>query len=120
MAEKRYYYKAKSGKGFLNLKTPLSKEELKDYVEIEKEEFDSLTAVPVHEPTEEEVRIAKAKKEIAGYKKELADTDYVVIKIAECESEEIAAQIRSEYASVIAHRKEIRAKINILEDSLNA
>ena len=113
MAEKHYYYKAKSGKGFLNFKHPLSKEELKDYVEITEEEFTTLTARPVHESTEEEQRIAKAKKDIAAYKKELADTDYCVIKIAE------GAATAEEYAEVIARRQELRAKINILEDSIN-
>ena len=36
----RFYYKAKNGKGFMNLKTPFVSE---DYEQITKEEFEELT-----------------------------------------------------------------------------
>ena len=49
---KRYYYKAKDGKSFYNLKSPLEPEELVNYEEITKEEFDELTYIP-EEPVEE-------------------------------------------------------------------
>lgn len=43
----------------------------------------------------------------------LADTDYVAAKLAEAEGEELA-QLRQEYATVIAQRKQWRAEINSL------
>ena len=48
-------------------------------------------------------------KRIAQLKKQLFDTDYAVIKIAE------GAATAEEYAEVIAQRQEWRAEINQLE-----
>ncbi len=105
---KRFYYKAKSGNGYLNLKSPLSKNELKDYVEITEEQFNFETYVAPHEPTAEELAAQEARAEIARLKKRLADTDYCVIKIAE------GAATVEEYADVIAQRAAWRARINEL------
>lgn len=113
MAEQRYYYKAKSGKGYLNLKSPLSKEELKDYVEITKEQFDSETYVAPYEPTAAELARQEKLSEIAHLKRQLQETDYCVIKIAE------GAATIEEYADVIAQRQTWRARINELLEELN-
>ena len=109
MAEKRYYYKAKSGERYLNLKSPLSKEDLKDYDEITKEVFDAETYVEPHVETAKEKAAREKKQEIAQLKKQLADTDYCVIKIAE------GAATAEEYADVISQRATWRARINELE-----
>ena len=106
----RYYYKAKDGKGFMNLKSPLNDE---NYVEITKEEFDTLTARPKHEPTAEQIAAKARAQEIAQLKKQLFDTDYIVIKIAE--DPEHAADLREEYAETLANRISWRARINELE-----
>lgn len=58
------------------------------------------------EPSEEDIKQAR----INELKQLLADTDYVVIKIAE------GSATTEEYASVIANRKEWRAEIQRLED----
>ena len=59
-----------------------------------------------------------ARLEIRELKAELRATDYVVIKIAEAATSEEQAALRSEYANVIAHRIEVRAQINELEEGL--
>lgn len=55
-------------------------------------------------PTEAQIADAR----IAELKRMLADTDYIVIKIAEGEA------TSEEYAEVLANRKEWRAEINAL------
>lgn len=60
---------------------------------------------PTPEPTEEEIK----QNRIWELKGKLAETDYVVIKIAEGEA------TQEEYAEVLANRKAWRAKINELE-----
>lgn len=112
MAEKRYYYKAKNGKGYLNFKHPLSKEELNDYVEITKETFESETYHAPHVPTAEETARKEKLARIAELKRFLSSTDYCVIKIAE------GAATTEEYASVIAERQAARTEINTLESEL--
>lgn len=57
------------------------------------------------EPTEEEIKQAR----IAELKQKLAETDYIVIKIAEDEA------TTEEYAGVLAKRKAWRAEINELQ-----
>lgn len=107
----RFYYKSKDGTGFLNLKSPLVD---KNYIQVTKEEFEKLTK-PKELTAEEKAAQEKARK-IAEYKKYLADTDYIVLKIAEAQSEggDITA-LRTEYAEQLAKRKEARNKINELE-----
>lgn len=107
----RFYYKSKDGTGFLNLKSPLVD---KNYIQVTKEEFEKLTK-PKELTAEEKAAQEKARK-IAEYKKYLQDTDYIVLKIAEAQSEggDITA-LRTEYAEQLAKRKEARNEINKLE-----
>lgn len=111
----RFYYKNKNNTGFLNLKSPMTDE---NYIQISKEEFEELTKPKVYVPTEEE-KVAQAKqKKIAEYKKYLADTDYIVLKIAERLAEGDTAtveQLKATYTTELAKRKEAREKINELE-----
>jgi hypothetical protein len=58
------------------------------------------------EPSAEDIKKAR----ISDLKQQLAETDYVIIKIAE------GSATTEEYASVIANRKEWRAEIQRLED----
>lgn len=111
---KRYYYKAKAGNGFLNLKSPLTANELENYDEITAEEFDELTRVEPHVPTEEENARKEKLARINFLKGELARTDYVVIKIAEADNKADQDAIREEYAEVIANRIAWREEINEL------
>ena len=53
-------------------------------------------------------------RRIDSYKRQLADTDYCIIKIAE------GAATKEEYADVIAQRAEWRAAVNELEAGLAA
>ena len=109
----RFYYKSKEGNGFLNLKSPMIDEK---YIQITKEEFEELTKPK--EPTEEEKAAQEKAKKIADYKKYLADTDYIVLKIAERLAEgntEAVTAIKTEYAEQLAKRKEARDEINELE-----
>lgn len=110
----RYYYKYNDGKGYLNLKSPL--EDLTGYTEITEEEFNELTKPP--EPTaEQKAKIEKA-RQIAELKKKLADTDYIVLKIAEAQADgdtETVAELKTTYATELANRKAWREQINALE-----
>lgn len=63
-----------------------------------------------HEPTAEEIKAVR----IAELKQRLADTDYVVIKIAE------GSATVGEYAEVIANRKAWRDEIRELENEQNS
>ena len=116
---KRYYYK-KDGKAAYNLKEPLSNilDDTTGYVEITEQEWNQLTAVPVHEPTQAELAARAAKQEIATLKSQLAATDYIVLKIAEALADgdsETVASLKSEYATELANRISWRARINELE-----
>lgn len=111
----RFYYKSKKGNGFLNLKSPLFDE---NYIQITKEEFEELTKPKEYVPTEEEKAAQEKARKIAEYKKYLADTDYIVLKIAEVvadnNSEEVE-KLKTTYTTELAKRKEAREKINELE-----
>ena len=68
--------------------------------------------------------LEKVKQEILYqielYKQELADTDYVVTKIAEAQAlGEDTTELLTKYSEIIANRKNIRIKINELEEKLN-
>lgn len=111
----RYYYKSKDNTGFLNLKSPIVDE---NYIQITKEEFEELTKPKEYVPTAEEKAAQEKAKKIAEYKKYLADTDYIVLKIAEAQSEgdtSTVSQLRDLYKEQLAKRKEARDKINELE-----
>lgn len=107
----RYYYKSKNNTGFLNFKSPLIDE---NYIQITEEEFKELTKQK--EPTTEQKAAAEKARKIAGYKKYLADTDYIVLKIAEAQSEgetTTVSQLRSIYAEQLKLRKQYRLKLNL-------
>ena len=106
----RFYYKSKDNKGFLNLKSPLIDEK---YIQITKEEFEEFTKPK--EPTKEEKAAQEKAKKIAEYKKYLADTDYIVLKIAEAQSEGDADKVghlRTLYKSELEERKKMRDLLN--------
>ena len=107
---KRYYYKSKDNTGFLNLKSPLIDE---NYIQISKEEFEELTKPK--EPTSEEKAAQEKAKKIAEYKKYLEDTDYIVLKIAEAQSEgetSTVYQLRDIYKEQLKERKRVRSLLN--------
>ena len=106
----RFYYKSKDGTGVASLKSPLVDE---NYIQITKEEFEELTK-PKELTAEQKAAQEKAKK-IAEYKKYLAETDYIVLKIAEAQSEgdtNTVSQLRSLYSEQLRLRKQYRAKLN--------
>ena len=67
-----------------------------------------------NDPTEENER-NEAIIRISELKKYLSDTDYIVTKIAEAETEEEKNAIRTEYAEEIRNRKAARSEINAKE-----
>ena len=106
----RFYYKSKNNTGFLNLKSPLIDE---NYIQITEEEFKELTKPK--EPTTEQKAAAEKAKKIAEYKKYLADTDYIVLKIAEAQSEgdtNKVTHLRTLYKSELEERKKMRDLLN--------
>lgn len=105
--ETRHYYKTIDGRGFLNIKSKLTDKEMNGYIEISKEEFKRLTAIP--EPTAEQKAKREKAKQIASLKKQLAETDYQAIKYAEGWITE------EEYAPIKAARQALRDQINELE-----
>lgn len=108
--EQRYYYKNKDNTGFLNLKSPLIDE---NYIQITEEEFNELTKPK--EPTAAQKAAQEKAKKIAEYKKYLADTDYIVLKIAEAQSEgetSTVSQLRDIYREQLKERKRVRLLLN--------
>lgn len=106
----RFYYKNKDNTGFLNLKSPLIDE---NYIQITKEEFEKLTK-PKEPTAEEKVAQEKAKK-VAEYKAYLEKTDYIVLKIAEAQSEgetSTVRQLRDIYKEQLKERKRVRSLLN--------
>lgn len=107
----RFYYKSKEGNGFLNLKSPITDEE--NYIQITEEEFNELTKPKV--PTSAQKAVYEKAKKIAEYKKYLADTDYIVLKIVEAQSEGDTAtveQLKQTYQEQLKERKRVRALLN--------
>ena len=106
----RYYYKNKDNTGFLNLKSPLADE---NYIQITEEEFEELTKPK--EPTAEQKAAQEKAKKIAEYKAYLEKTDYIVLKIAEAQSEgetATVAQLRDIYRDQLKERKRVRSLLN--------
>ena len=106
----RFYYKKKDGTGFANLKSPIIDER---YIQITEEEFNELTKPK--EPTEEQKAAQEKAQKIANYKKYLQDTDYIVLKIAEAQSEGETAtvgQLRDIYKEQLKERKRVRSLLN--------
>ncbi len=110
----RFYYKSKDGTGFFNLKSQIVDE---NYIQITEEEFNELTKPK--EPTAAQKLKQENLAEIAKYKKYLADTDYIVLKIAEAlannDTESVSA-LKSEYAEELGKRNRARILINSLEN----
>lgn len=110
----RYYYKANNGKGFLNLKTKLENKD--GYTQITEDEYNKLTRPP--EPTEEQKAKLEKARQIAELKKNLADTDYIVLKIAEAQADndmKKITELKAAYATELANRKAWREQINELQ-----
>lgn len=106
----RFYYKSKEGNGFLNLKSALIDE---NYIQITKEEFEELTKPK--EPTAEEKAAQEKARKIAEYKAYLEKTDYIVLKIAEAQSEgdtNKVTHLRTLYKSELEERKKMRDLLN--------
>ena len=106
----RFYNKNKDGKGFANLKSPLNDE---NYIQITKEEFEELTKPK--EPTAEQKAAYEKAKKIAEYKAYLEKTDYIVLKIAEAQSEgdtNKVTHLRTLYKSELEERKKMRDLLN--------
>lgn len=86
------------------------------YTQITEEEFNELTKPP--EPNaEQKAKIEKA-RQIAELKKKLADTDYIVLKIAEAtfKGDELEVEnLKITYATELNNRIVWRQKINELE-----
>ena len=85
------------------------------YTQITEEEFNELTKPKVYVPTAEEIAAQEKAKKVAEYKKYLADTDYIVLKIAEAQSEgdtNTVAQLRDLYKEQLKERKRVRALLN--------
>ena len=108
----RFYYKSKDGKGFANLKSQLVDE---NYIQITEEEFNELTTPKIPEFTVEQKAAYEKAKKIAEYKAYLEKTDYIVLKIAEAQSEgetATVAQLRDIYKEQLKERKRVRALLN--------
>ena len=108
----RFYYKNKDNTGFLNLKSAITDE---NYIQITEEEFNELTKPKIHELTAEQKAAQEKAKKIAEYKKYLADTDYIVLKIAEAQSEgetSTVSQLRDIYKEQLKERKRVRSLLN--------
>lgn len=111
----RYYYKDNKGNLF-NYKSECLQE---GYIQITEEEFNELTKPK--EPTAAQKAAYEKAKKIAEYKKYLADTDYIVLKIAEATTEddtETVAALKTTYATELANRKLWREQINELESKV--
>ena len=108
----RYYYKNKTTTGFLNLKSPLVDE---NYIQITEEEFNELTKPKIPELTAEQKAAYEKAKKIAEYKAYLEKTDYIVLKIAEAQSEgdtNKVTHLRTLYKSELEERKKMRDLLN--------
>ena len=107
----RFYYKNKDNTGFLNLKSAITDE---NYIQITEEEFNELTKPK--EPTAEEKAAQEKAKKIAEYKAYLEKTDYIVLKIAEAQSEgdtNKVTHLRTLYKSELEERKKMRDLLNL-------
>ena len=107
----RFYYKSKNGNGFLNLKSPLNDE---NYIQITEEEFNELTKPK--EPTAEQKAAQEKARKVAEYKSYLFKTDYIVLKIAEAQSEgdtNKVTHLRTIYKSELEERKKMRDLLNL-------
>ena len=110
--EQRYYYKNKDNTGFLNLKSAITDE---NYIKITEEEFNELTKLKIPELTAEQKAAYEKAKKIAEYKAYLEKTDYIVLKIAEAQSEgetSTVSQLRDIYKEQLKERNRVRSLLN--------
>lgn len=87
------------------------------YTQITEAEFNELSNKR-YEPTEEQKAKIEKARQIAELKKKLADTDYIVLKIAEAQADgetEAVTELKITYATELANRKAWREQINKLE-----
>ena len=85
------------------------------YTQITEEEFNELTKPKEYVPTAEEKAAYEKAKKIAEYKKYLAETDYIVLKIAERLAEGDTAtveQLKQTYSEQLKERKRVRSLLN--------
>ena len=83
------------------------------YTQITEEEFNELTKPK--EPTAEQKASQEKARKIAEYKAYLEKTDYIVLKIAEAQSEgetSTVSQLRDIYKEQLKERKRVRALLN--------
>ena len=109
----RYYYKNKNNTGFLNLKAQIVDE---NYIQINEEEFNELTKPKIPELTAEQKAAYEKAKKVAEYKAYLEKTDYIVLKIAEAQSEgdtNKVTHLRTLYKSELEERKKMRDLLNL-------
>ena len=84
------------------------------YTQITEEEFNSLSN-KVYVPTAEQKAAQEKAKKIAEYKAYLEKTDYIVLKIAEAQSEgdtSTVSQLRDIYREQLKERKRVRSLLN--------
>ena len=85
------------------------------YTQITEEEFNELSKPKVYVPTAEQKAAQEKAKKIAEYKKYLEKTDYIVLKIAEAQSEgdtNKVTHLRTLYKSELEERKKMRDLLN--------
>ena len=85
------------------------------YTQITEEEFNELTKPKVYVPTAEEIAAQEKAQKIAEYKAYLEKTDYIVLKIAEAQSEgetSTVSQLRDLYKEQLKERKRVRTLLN--------
>ena len=107
----RYYYKDSKG-NTCSLKSECIRE---GYTQITEEEYNSILQSRIHEPTAEQKATQDKARKIAEYKAYLEKTDYIVLKIAEAQSEgetATVAQLRDIYREQLKERKRVRALLN--------
>ena len=107
----------KNGEPITQTITQTVRDGLEDgYTQITEEEFNELSNKR-YEPTEEQKAKIEKARQIAELKKKLADTDYIVLKIAEAQADgetETVAALKITYATELANRKAWREQINEL------
>ena len=108
----------KNGEPITQTITKTVRDGLEDgYTQITEEEFNKLSNKR-YEPTEEQKAKIEKARQIAELKKKLADTDYIVLKIAEAQADgdtETVAELKMTDATELANRKAWREQINKLE-----
>jgi len=108
----KYYYKSKKGNKVLCLDHPIEQDSRYSHC--------SHSFLIANESDYQRyVAQKEARIEIAHLKKELATTDWVVIKISESTDESEILSLRSKYEEIISERRAKRARINELEETLN-